>query len=82
MCSSGTGRFIADSWFSEEPLPLAYIAPSAAKVRDSGAVSGKSVDRAPVEQYLRGWISPVPSPERSKKHSVWAACGELLVGVG
>ena len=22
MCPSGTGRFIADSWFSDEPLPM------------------------------------------------------------
>ncbi len=21
MCASGTGRFIADSWYSDEPLP-------------------------------------------------------------
>ena len=27
MCASGTGRFIADSWFSDEALPLAYTAP-------------------------------------------------------
>jgi len=26
MCPSGTGRFIADSWFSDEPLPAAYTA--------------------------------------------------------
>src|SRR6202142_1109391 len=25
MCASGTGRFIADSWFSDEPLPAAYV---------------------------------------------------------
>ena len=24
MCPSGTGRFIADSWFSDQPLPRAY----------------------------------------------------------
>ena len=30
MCASGTGRFIADSWFSDEPLPLAYTRPDAA----------------------------------------------------
>ena len=28
-CPSGTGRFIADSWFSDEPLPAAYQAPAA-----------------------------------------------------
>ena len=46
MCASGTGRFIADSWFSDEPLPVAYTHPAAAKVRASGGVSVKSVDRA------------------------------------
>ena len=35
MCPSGTGRFIADSWFSDEPLPAAYTHPSAARVRES-----------------------------------------------
>ena len=53
MCPSGTGRFIADSWFSDEPLPLAYTAPAAARVRETGGVSGKSVDRAAVEEYLK-----------------------------
>jgi hypothetical protein len=36
MCPSGTGRPIADSWFSDEPLPAAYGAPAAARVRASG----------------------------------------------
>jgi hypothetical protein len=27
MCPSGAGRFIADSWFSDEPLPTAYTGP-------------------------------------------------------
>ncbi len=53
MCPSGTGRFIADSWFSDEPLPHAYTAPSAARVRESGGVGGKMIDRAAVEQYLK-----------------------------
>ena len=43
MCPSGTGRFIADSWFSDEPLPAAYKAPAAARVRASGGVAGKQV---------------------------------------
>ena len=33
MCPSGTGRFIADSWFSDEPLPAAYTHPAAALLR-------------------------------------------------
>src|SRR5512140_549783 len=53
MCPSGTGRFIADSWFSDEPLPLAYTAPSAARVRESGGVGGKTIDRVAIEQYLK-----------------------------
>ena len=53
MCPSGTRRFIADSWFSDEPLPAAYTHPSAARVRESGGVSGKNVDREAVEEYLR-----------------------------
>ena len=53
MCPSGTGRFIADSWFSDEPLPPAYKAPPAARVQESGGVAGKKVDRQAVEEYLR-----------------------------
>jgi hypothetical protein len=53
MCPSGTGRFIADSWFSDEPLPAAYTVPPAARVREGGGVSGKNVDRQAVEEYLR-----------------------------
>jgi hypothetical protein len=53
MCPSGTGRFIADSWFSDEPLPAAYTAPAAARMRASGGVAGKQVDRPAVEEYLR-----------------------------
>jgi hypothetical protein len=53
MCPSGTGRFIADSWFSDEPLPAAYTTPAAARVRETGGVGGKNVDRAAVEAYLR-----------------------------
>jgi hypothetical protein len=52
LCPSGVGRFIADSWFSDEPLPAAYTHPSAARLRASGGVSGKSVDREAVEEYL------------------------------
>src|SRR5580704_18076849 len=53
MCASGTGRFIADSWFSDEPLPEAYTHPAAARLRQSGGVSGKTIDREALDQYLR-----------------------------
>ncbi|HSB15802.1 MAG TPA: hypothetical protein VLE22_15195 [Bryobacteraceae bacterium] len=52
MCPSGTGRFIADSWFSDEPLPHAYTHPAAALVRESGGVSAKTLDREAIEAYL------------------------------
>lgn len=53
MCPSGAGRFIADCWFSDEPLPAAYTHQAAAHLRQCGGVSGKGVDRETVEQYLR-----------------------------
>ncbi|MGO9087585.1 MAG: hypothetical protein ACLP6G_08030 [Terriglobales bacterium] len=52
MCPSGTGRFIADCWFSDEPLPAAYTHPAAARLRQSGGVAGKNIDRAAVDDYL------------------------------
>lgn len=53
MCPSGTGRFIADSWFSDEPLPPAYTDASAARVRETGGVSAKTIDNDAMEAYLR-----------------------------
>ena len=52
MCASGTGRFIADSWFSDAPLPRAYTVAEAARVRDSGGVSAKTPDTAAIDAYL------------------------------
>ena len=53
LSASGTGRFIADSWFSDEPLPAAYTHPAAARLRECGGVAGKSVDREALDEYLR-----------------------------
>lgn len=53
MCASGTGRFIADCWFSDEPLPPAYTHPVAARLRQSGGVTAKNIDRDAVDRYLR-----------------------------
>jgi hypothetical protein len=52
MNPSGTGRFIADCWFSDEPLPAAYTDPSAARVRASGGVGAPKTDSAPIDAYL------------------------------
>src|SRR5205823_7457967 len=59
MCASGTGRFIADSWFSDEPLPLAYTHPSALPVRESGGVSSPSRDLKAIDDYLSAVNIPV-----------------------
>ncbi len=53
LCASGTGRFIADSWFSDEPLPLAYTNPLAAKIRQAGGVTSKELSSTVVEEYLK-----------------------------
>jgi hypothetical protein len=52
LCASGTGRFIADSWFSDAPLPAAYTDPTAARVRESGGVSAKTPDVEGIRAYL------------------------------
>lgn len=50
---SGTGRFIADCWFSDEPLPPAYTHESARRVRESGGVSAKTIDQDGIDAYLK-----------------------------
>ncbi len=49
---SGTGRFIADAWFSDEPLPAAYTDPTAAALRAAGGVSARDPDRSAIDAYL------------------------------
>lgn len=49
---SGTGRFIADSWFSDEELPTSYSHATAAAVRAAGGLSAGEVDRGAVDAYL------------------------------
>jgi hypothetical protein len=52
MNPSGVGRFIADCWFSDEPLPVAYTHPAAAVLRTDGGVGAKVPDRVAVATYL------------------------------
>ncbi len=54
MNPSGTGRFIADSWFSDAPLPAAYTHPAAARLRETGGVGAKAPDLAAIDAYLAG----------------------------
>lgn len=82
MCPSGTGRFIADSWFSDEPLPAAYTLPSAARVRQCGGVAGKSVDREAVEEYLQAVdILQAISGIREEARKIGALRGQYLSGL-
>lgn len=53
MSPSGARRFIADSWFSGEPLPAAYTRAAAERLRRSGGVSAPAPDKDAVEAYLR-----------------------------
>lgn len=52
MNPSGLGRFIADSWFSDAPLPVAYTHPAAARLRETGGVSAGAPDLASLDAYL------------------------------
>lgn len=82
MCPSGAGRFIADSWFSDEPLPAAYTVPAAARVRDSGGVASKKVDRAAVEEYLREVDLPQAiAGVRDEARKVGGLRGQYLLGL-
>jgi hypothetical protein len=51
-CRSGTGRVIADSYFSWKDLPEAYHVVEAAPLRKSGGVSAKEPDKASIKAYL------------------------------
>ena len=77
MCASGTGRFIADSWFSDEPLPAAYTHPAAARLRESGGVSGKTIDRRPSTSICATSIFPKRSPESAPRRESWAGLPEM-----
>jgi hypothetical protein len=52
MNPSGTGRFIADSWCSDQPLPEAYTHVAAADVRQAGGLSADEPDRRAIKSYL------------------------------
>jgi hypothetical protein len=51
-CRSGTGRVIADSYFSGKDLPECYYGPEADSLRKSSGVSAKEPDRTAIRAYL------------------------------
>ena len=82
MCPSGTGRFIADSWFSDEPLPAAYTDPMAERLRESGGVTAKVVDQEAVDAYLRAVDLPQAiSGLRDSAEKVGGLRGAYLSGL-
>jgi hypothetical protein len=82
MCASGTGRFIADSWFSDEPLPAAYTTPSAARVRETGGVGGKTIDKEAVDQYLHEVNIPAAvAGVRKEADKIGGLRGQYLSGL-
>jgi len=79
LCASGTGRFIADSWFSDEPLPLAYTHPAAARIRQSGGVSAPAPDREALESYLAD--VDIPGAIAALKAESGGLRGQYLAGL-
>jgi hypothetical protein len=83
MNPSGVGRFIADCWFSDEPLPVAYTDPAAAAMRVAGGVAAREPDRRATAAYLsavdvRGAIAGVLEGARA----VGGLRGAYLEGLG
>src|ERR1051326_239524 len=82
MNASGTGRFIADSWFSGEHLPEAYTRRSADIVRKTGGLSSKQIDREAIEQYLREVDIPAAiTGVRFEGEKIGGLRGRYLVGL-
>jgi hypothetical protein len=81
MNPSGAGRFIADSWFSDEPLPPAYTHPAAARLRETGGVAAKEPDGAAVDAYLAAVDVPAAVAEvRARGRALGGTRGAYLEG--
>jgi hypothetical protein len=79
---SGAGRFIADSWFSDDPMPAAYTHPAAARLRKSGGVGAREVDAAAVDAYLAAVDVPGAVRELlSRSRALGGLRGAYLEGV-
>ncbi|HEV7668708.1 MAG TPA: hypothetical protein VGS22_09300 [Thermoanaerobaculia bacterium] len=89
MNPSGVGRFIADSWFSDQPLPRAYTHYTAAEVRTAGGVSAQDREAAvrAIDPYLaavdvRGAIEQISAAGRDKstlRQRYLASLGDCLL---
>jgi hypothetical protein len=82
MHPSGTGRFIADCWFSDESLPPAYTHPSAAPLRQNGGVSASQLDRNSINAYLQ--VVKIPETLEGMRESILSLplpCKKYLAGL-
>ncbi|WP_242392824.1 hypothetical protein [Anaeromyxobacter oryzisoli] len=83
MNPSGTGRYIADSWFSDEPLPEAYTHPAAARLREAGGVTAPSSDQAAIDAYLAAVDVPAAIEELTARgRALGGLRGAYLSGEG
>jgi hypothetical protein len=83
MCASGTGRFIADSWFGDVGLPAAYTTPEAEAVRRTGGVSANEPDVAAIDAYLAKVDIPgAVEGLKSAATQTGGLRGEYLAGLG
>jgi len=74
MNPSGVGRFIADCWFSNEPLPAAYTHPAAAVLRAKGGVGTKAPDVSSIDSYSPQSMCAAPLPGCSTDRVRRVAC--------
>jgi hypothetical protein len=83
MNPSGAGRFIADSWFSDEPLPEAYTHAAAARLRETGGVAAPSPDQAAIDAYLAAVDVPSAIDElTAQERALGGLRGAFLAGQG
>jgi len=83
MNPSGAARFIADSWFSDEPLPLAYTHAAAARLRASGGVAAGKIDTAAIDAYLAAVDVPGAIAELYERvRTTGGLRGAYLAGMG
>jgi len=83
MNPSGAGRYIADSWFSDEPLPEAYTHAAAARLRETGGVAAPSPDQAAIDAYLAAVDVPGAIDEvAAQGRALGGLRGAFLAGQG
>lgn len=81
-CPSGTGRFVADCWFSDEPLPRAYTHASAAVLRATGGVSAAKPEPGAIDEYLAALDLPATLRElRREAAALGGLRGSYLGGL-